>query len=97
MAPEMNWFVLLLALAVIGVLMCCVLVALLWVRVESKRDRIDGIDRRVVVLEAHTEGASETSRSLRLLSHDVAALKERSVATQEMVMSIQEFLREKGR
>jgi hypothetical protein len=82
-----------LVLLALAVLLNTVLLVVLWGRQDTKRSLIESVDKRVSVLEARLTDVGEVKSRLADLSHDVAALNERSETTLEMVHSIQEFLR----
>ena len=91
----------LLVLSVIGTGVNTVLIVVLWLRHESKREQIQAIERRLLVVEDRIGGIGELRDSIATvqqavgaLGQIVAALNERSSSTLDMLQSIQEFLRQ---
>ncbi len=81
---------------VMSVLTFALVCGLCWYVVRHS-ERVDRIDRRVSVLEERVAGMPAVKAQLDALSAQVAALRERSDHSYQLMRSIQEYLMENRR
>jgi hypothetical protein len=88
---------LLVLLCSLGVLGNTLLIAMIWWRQEARGGHIERLDGRVQVLESHVSTVADIRGRMNQMGEELSAISERTETTQEMVHSIQDYLRGGGK